>query len=231
MAVKKGDFVTIEYVGRLDERIFDLTDEALAKKENIYRKDTKYGPVTIIVGKSQLIKGIDNALEGKNKGDEFDLEVQPEDGFGKKNPKLLKIVPTNTFKQQKINPMPGMQLNIDGIMGTIISVSSGRVILDFNHPLAGKTLNYHVKIGDVLSDKNAKINAIFELYLNLEPKDLAIKEDGKSVTIEYKTKIQVHDKLKEVMIEDIKKYIGFEKVELKEDIDDKAENKGSENGE
>ena len=218
MTIKHGDFVTIEYVGKVNGKIFDLTDEALAKKENVYREHVKYGPVTIIVGRSQLIRGIDKALEGKKEGETFDIEIQPEDGFGKKSSKLIKIVPASSFKSQKINPMPGMQINVDGLIGNIISASSGRVIIDFNHPLAGKVLNYNVTVKKIIADKKHMIASVFDIYAGIASENLDIKEDSKKLTVHYKSKAQLHEQLREVIISDIKKYIGFEEVDLKEEI-------------
>jgi FKBP-type peptidyl-prolyl cis-trans isomerase 2 len=218
LTIKNGDFVTIEYVGRVDGKIFDITDEALAKKENVFREHTKYGPATVIVGRAQLIKGIDKALEGKSEGDVFDIDVLPEDGFGKKSPKLIKIIPSSTFTQQKINPYPGMQVNIDGLIGTIISASSGRIIIDFNHPLAGKVLNYNIIVKKIVTDKKHMIESLFDVYTGIESKNISIKEEAKKVTIDYKTKLSLHDKLRDVIVSDIKKYIGFEEVDLKEEL-------------
>ncbi|MDD5181806.1 MAG: peptidylprolyl isomerase [Candidatus Nanoarchaeia archaeon] len=218
MAIKNGDFVTIEYIGRVDGKIFDITDEATARKENVYRDNTKYGPVTIIVGRAQLIRGIDKALEGKKEGETFDIEIQPDDGFGKKSSKLIKIVPSSTFKSQKINPVPGMQINVDGLIGNIISASSGRIIIDFNHPLAGKVLSYNVSVKKIVTDKRHRIDAVFDIYTGIGPANITLNEEGKKATIGYKTKLSLHDKLRDVIISDIKKYIGFDEVELKEEI-------------
>jgi FKBP-type peptidyl-prolyl cis-trans isomerase 2 len=218
LTIKQGDFVTIEYIGRIDGKVFDITDEALAKKENAYRANLKYGPVTIIVGRSQLIRGIDKALEGRKEGETFDIEVQPDDGFGKKSSKLIKIIPSSSFKSQKINPVPGMQINIDGLIGNIISASSGRIIVDFNHPLAGKMLNYNITVKKIVADKKQKIESVFDIYTGLGSKDLDIKEDGKKLTVAYKYKSALHDNLKQLIISDIKKYIGFEEVDLNEEI-------------
>ena len=218
MTIKHGDFVTIEYTGKVDGKIFDLTDEALAKKEKIYREHMKYGAVTIIVGRAQLIKGIDKALEGKKEGETFDIEIQPEDGFGKKSSKLIKIISAGMFKQQKVNPQPGMQVNIDGLIGHIISASSGRIIIDFNHPLAGKVLDYTITVKKIVVDAKHKVASVFDIYAGIASENLDIKEDSKKLIVHYKSKAQLHEQLREVIISDIKKYIGFEEVELNEEI-------------
>src|SRR3989338_7882631 len=145
--IKKYDFVEIEYTGKLreDGAIFDTTDEKVAKEHNLH-SHSDYGPVVICVGEEQLLKGIDKSLEGKGIGDEYDADIRPEDAFGSKDARLIQLIPTNKFKQQKIQPMQGMQLNIDGMLGIVKTVSGGRTLVDFNHPLAGKELSYKIKI-------------------------------------------------------------------------------------
>ncbi len=214
MALKKGDFVNIDYIGRVEGRIFDLTDEKLAKKENVYNEKTKYGPITIVIGAGHLIKGIDEALIGKKVGDEFKIEVEPEKAFGKKNPKLLKIIPERLFKNQKVKPYPGMTVNVDNLVGYVVSVGAGRVIVDFNHPLAGKILEYEIKIHKKIEDDKEKVKAILELYTNKSDYKIELKD--KQVKIYYPKEKPVPQNAQKVIIDDIKKYIKLEKVEFVE---------------
>lgn len=214
LTIKKKDFVQVEYVGKVDGKIFDLTDEALAKKEGIYKEEMLYGPITVVVGAGHLIKGLDKSLEGKNVGDSYDIEIQPGDGFGSKNPKLLKIVPQSAFKDQKIKPQVGMQLNIDGIIGAIVSVSSGRIVIDFNHPLSGKILNYHMKVKKIITEKKEQVAKLFETYTNLDSEKVKVETTDKTVKIIYNSEKDLNEKAKEVITEDIKKYTGFETVEI-----------------
>src|SRR3989338_7931190 len=143
---KEKDFVEIDYVGRIKEsnQIFDLTDKALAKKNNIYNENAKYGSRIICLGENQILPTIDKFLIDKEVGENYTLELKPEDSFGKKDSNLIKIVPSDILKKQKINPFPGLQIHAGGLIGTIRSVSGGRVTIDFNHPLAGKNLVYDI---------------------------------------------------------------------------------------
>lgn len=146
--VKKGDFIEIEYVGRLKEngKIFDLTKESVAREEGIYQESTKYKPVILCIGHKEVVSGLDHALAGKFVDEEFNVEVQPEDAFGKKRTDLIKLVPLSFFSQKGVRPVPGIQFSFDGLVGMVRSVSGGRVLVDFNHPLSGKVLIYEVKI-------------------------------------------------------------------------------------
>ena len=212
LSLKNGDFIKIDYTGRFEGKLFDTTEEAVAKKENVFDEKTKYGSVTVVIGESHLLRGIDESIPGKKIGDEFKITVEPEKAFGKKNAKLLKIIPEREFKTQKIKPYPGMTLNIDNLVGNVISVGSGRVIIDFNHPLAGKILDYEVKIHEKIEDKTEQIKALLELYTNR--KDFNISLEEKEVKIESQTEKNLEEHVKNHISDVIKKYIKLEKVEF-----------------
>lgn len=166
MHVKKDDFIEMDFVGRIKDtgQIFDLTDEKEAKKNNLGKGN--YKPLIIQIGKNEIVKGLDDELIGKEVGKKYIIDVKPEDGFGNKNPKLVQLVPTNVFIKQNIKPFPGLQININNLIGTIRTVSGGRVMVDFNHPLAGKVLEYEIKINKIISDSNEKIKAFLEYHLH-----------------------------------------------------------------
>src|SRR3989344_755574 len=113
--IKKGDFVEVEYTGILKENnfVFDTTDVKTAKENNIYNESMQYGTVIVCIGEGPLLRGLDEQLDGKELNKEFTIELSPEKAFGKKDGKLLKIVPASAFTKQKINPVPGLQINID----------------------------------------------------------------------------------------------------------------------
>ena len=176
--MKKGDFIELEYTGKVKDMdfVFDTTSEKEAKENNIHDAKASYGPVVICIGQNHVIKGLDEQLEGKELGREYKVELSPEKGFGKKNAKLIQLVATNKFIKQEINPMPGLQVNIDGMMGMIRTVSGGRTLVDFNHPLAGKELIYDFKINKIVKDDEEKLRALLKLQLNLKDIKVNIKE-------------------------------------------------------
>ncbi|MBI2041214.1 MAG: peptidylprolyl isomerase [DPANN group archaeon] len=182
--MRQGDMLEFDFVGRIKTsgQIFDLSSEEAAKKEGIYQQGQKYGPAVAVIGKGMLIKGLEKNLEGKEIGKEYDFEVSAEEAFGQRNPQLVQL--TNLSKFKEFRPVPGMQVNVDGIIATVRSVSGGRVTLDFNHPLAGKALVYHVKILRKISDLSGKIKIICEKFLGLKAE---VKAVGKKVTVKAKT--------------------------------------------
>lgn len=170
-AIKEGDFVELDYTGKIveDNVVFDTTLEADAKKSKLYDAKTKYEPVRICIGKRHVIEGLDKGLVGKEIGKEYVFSVKPEEAFGQKNPKMIRLIATNKFREQGITPMPGLQVNMDGVLGTIKAVSGGRTIVDFNHPLSGKGLEYRATVKRVISDVSEKADAALRLIgINVE---------------------------------------------------------------
>ncbi len=169
LSIKKGSFLEIEYIGRIKEtnKIFDLTDENLAKKEDIYNPKASYGPIIICIGNHDIVTGLEDFLIGKKPG-KYKVELKPEQTFGKKEPKLIKIISTNKFNKQEIKPFPGLQVNIDGLIGRVRVVSGGRTIVDFNHPLAGKNIIYEIKVNKIIEKDEEKLKGFTKLHLNTE---------------------------------------------------------------
>jgi len=219
LTIKNGDFVNLDYTGSYEGKVFDTTLEDVAKKEGIYSDKTKYGSVTIIVGTNQILKGLDEAIVGKKEGETFEVKLPPEKAFGRKNAKLLKIIPQKLFKEQKVNPYPGMTVNIDNMLGTIVSVSAGRIIVDFNHPLSGRELDYKVKINKVITDKKEQVKSLVELYIG---EGCKTNINDKKVVV--KCSKEIPEKVKSVLENDIKKYIKLDVVEFVKETNQK-ENK------
>ncbi len=206
-AIRNGDFIEIDFIGRIksSSKIFDLTLADVAKKEGIFSENHKYKPAIMCVGKRHLVAGIDEFLEGKEIGREYEFEVPPEKAFGKRNPKLVQLAPSNFFTQKKIYPVPGLTLVVDNVLATVRSVSAGRVILDFNHPLAGKTLVYWVKALRKVTKEDEKIQALLSLLLNLEAKVQASASSADGGDKEYV--VEVNGRLDDKVIEGLTKHI------------------------
>ena len=219
--MKKGDFVELEYTGKVKDMniVFDTTSEKEAKENNIHDERASYGPVIICIGQKHVIHGLDEELEGKEPGKKYHIELSPEQGFGKKNAKLIQLVATSKFIKQKINPMPGLQVNIDNMMGMIRTVSGGRTLVDFNHPLAGKELVYDFKINKIVKDDGEKLKALLKLQFNLKDAKVAIKEGNAAISLNIKQNLPkpIEEKLTEYikeLIPSIKK-IKFKAIQAK----------------
>src|SRR3989344_9280008 len=177
-AVKEKDFIEIDYTARTREVniIFDTTQEEVAKKEGVHGNHSHYHPAVICLGEGMMLKPVEDSLVGKETGKEYGIEIKSEDAFGRKNAKLIQMIPLNKFRQQKIQPVPGLQLNIDGMFGIVKTVSGGRCYVDFNHPLAGKDLIYSVKINRIVEDDKDKLKSLLDGHFHMHDAQIERQE-------------------------------------------------------
>jgi len=209
--MQEGDFIEIDYVGRIKDtgEIFDLTDEKLAKEKGIYNEKIKYKPAKIIVGEKFVIKGLDEILKKMKVGEERTVTIPPEKGFGNRDPKLVKVISESELRKQKIVPVPGMILDFGNMKARIQSVNSGRVRVDFNNPLAGRDLEYKIKINRKIEDREEKAKIIAEFFSGEE---LKTKIDENKVIVEEEK--QIPEEIEKKIAELIKKYLLVEKVDF-----------------
>ncbi len=209
--MKQGDFVEIQYVGKVKEtgKIFDVTDEVKAKQANVYKEGNKYEPIQVVVGAGHIIQGLDESLLNIEVGETKTFDIPPEKGFGKRDSSLLQLLPLNDFKKHGLFPRAGLKIEINGHWATVRSVSSGRVKLDFNHPLAGKTLQYEVTLSKKIDDLTEKINSILKVRapgIDVSSQKVTIEEE--KVNIELKgINPPFKSSLESFIKSDISKYI------------------------
>lgn len=159
--IQKNDFIEIEFTGKSNGEIFDTTNAEEAKSIGM-KADIK--PAIISVGQGMLLKGFDKELEGKEVGKKYSVHLISKNAFGPRDSKLLKTIPIKVFYEKQINPAPGMVFQFDNNLAKILSVSGGRVIADFNNPLAGKDVDYDFKILRIITDAREKINSIQDFF-------------------------------------------------------------------
>ena len=222
--ISKNDFIEIEFTGRVKDtdEIFDTNIKEDAEKAELKIKEFK--PFILAVGHNMLLKGFDKELEGRETEQKYSSEFSPENAFGKRNPSLVKMIPLKVFHEQKIMPQAGMQLSMDGMVVKILSSSGGRVLVDFNNPLAGKSVVYDYKINRKIEDINEKINSLQDFFFRkkfdfaLKEKDLVFKVDEKlSKFIELMAKPFEDILGLKVKVEEIKEAPKEEKEKKKEE--------------
>lgn len=162
MALQKGDFILIDYVAKVKEtnEVFDTTSEEIAKKEHLYKEGEIYEPKLVVIGEGWVLKALDENLPSIEVGKATPTEISPDKAFGPRDPEKIKRVPLKQLLAKEITPTIGLRVDFNGKMATIRSVGSGRVLLDFNPPLAGKTLIYEVTIQKKLETPDEQVAAI-----------------------------------------------------------------------
>lgn len=141
--VKEGDTIVIEYKGKLEDgTVFDSTEG----------KD----PLEFTVGEGEVIPGLEKGVIGMSAGESKSIVIAPEEGYG---PHLKERVCALDKKRipDNFHPEIGQQLQMyraDGlpVMGTVVAVSDTLFTMDYNHPLAGKTLIFETTLLEIIEN-------------------------------------------------------------------------------
>lgn len=138
--VKPGDTVHIHYTGTLaDGEVFDSSDGR--------------EPLKFEVGSGQIIPGLDQALPGMSVGDKKTVEVPADQAYGPVDPNAMQQVPREGIPDD-IPLDPGTQLQVQSPQGqvlpvTVVEVTESHVVLDANHPLAGRDLTFAIELVEI----------------------------------------------------------------------------------
>lgn len=135
MGIEQGDTVTLNYEGKIEDgSTFHTFDE---------------DPVTVIAGTKALVPGFEEAILGMEKGEEKEFSVSPEKGYGVLNNDLIQKIPISAFEGTEIKPEVGAFFNTPHGNCHVTGVQGDTVEISYNHPLAGHTLTYNVKIMEI----------------------------------------------------------------------------------
>jgi peptidylprolyl isomerase len=162
MSLQKADFALINYTAKVKETndIFDTTYEDVAKKEHLFKEGRIYEPKLVVIGESWVLKALDEAITTMEVNKPATVEITPDKGFGQRDPEKIKRVPLKQLLAKDISPVIGAQIEYQNKDAVVRSIGAGRVLLDFNPPLAGRTLIYEVIVTKKLESKKEKIGAL-----------------------------------------------------------------------
>jgi FKBP-type peptidyl-prolyl cis-trans isomerase 2 len=214
MTVKNGDFIRIEFIESVDGQVIAATDKDVATEKGIFDEETQYGPRLIVVGAKQVVKGFEEELVGKEIGYCGRVEVPPEKAFGSHDPAKTEMIPLNRFKEKK--PFPGMRVGVEGRYGIVTRVIGRKAIVDFNHPLADKTVVYEYKIAEGIDDRLEKLKSLIRTFARMDL-ELEIRDDVAVVTVPweisyYKEWLMIRRGLADMIIQ----HLGLQEVDYVE---------------
>jgi peptidylprolyl isomerase len=188
MTLEKGDFVLINYTAKVKEtnEVFDTTIEETSKKEHLHKEGEIYEPKLVVIGEGWVLKTLDENLTAMDVGKPNSVEIPPDKAFGPRDPEKIKRVPLKQLLAKDIhNPAIGMRIDYNGKMATIRSIGAGRVLLDFNPPLAGKTLVYDVTVDKKLDANEEKVVALIHRRIPVvEPEKFKFTIQKKTLAID-----------------------------------------------
>lgn len=148
LKAEKGDVVSVDYVGSLDDgTVFDTSLKLEAQKAGLEPRPS-YEPLEFTVGAGQMIKGFDQGVVGMKKGETKTVRIEPEDAYGGVRQDLIVSLNASQFGDRV--PKKGDKLQAsNGMVATVANVTNATVTIDANHPLAGKALNFKIIMREI----------------------------------------------------------------------------------
>ncbi|MBI4176993.1 MAG: peptidylprolyl isomerase [Candidatus Aenigmarchaeota archaeon] len=216
--MKDGDFIKINYVGRVKEtgEIFDLTDESAAKKEKINLQNVIYGPVTVILGEKMILPALEDEIKKMSSGETKKIELDAAKAFGPRDSRLIKVFGESEFVKNDMNPVPGLTVNVNGLRGRVLSSSGGRVQVDFNHPLAGKNLAYDMTCIGIVEDDEGKAKSLLQYYAGVKPGDAGVSIKDSQIVVSLPARNPVPPEAREKAAKEIIKWVKVDSVKYEE---------------
>ncbi|NHI83914.1 MAG: hypothetical protein EAX81_06405 [Candidatus Thorarchaeota archaeon] len=185
--VKEGSLIYVDYIGRTkgDGKVFDLTIEEVAKKEGLFREDDRYEPILVSVGSNWLLEAIEEELVGMKIDQTKTIEIPPERGAGKRDPSLIKMIAKAKLEKQGVRIAIGEKITFGREQGVITQILGRTARVDFNPPMAGKTLTFDVTVKGIVSEPDEKVFAVLKRRIPAIPRDkYSVSVKSKSVTID-----------------------------------------------
>jgi peptidylprolyl isomerase len=231
VAVERGDVVLLDYTLKLKDtgEVIETTSEQVAKEVGIYSEKERYGPVIVIMGEGKLLPGMEEVLVTMDKGEERDVEIPPEKAYGPRNPALVKKYTLGEFRKAGIRRVyPGMVVEVEGRVGVVKAVSGGRVVVDLNHPYAGRTIIAKMKVIDLFKSDKDKIRKIVERRIS----EAEVSIEGGVVTVKVPEKYFLNENIqlvKAMIVSDLMKFVpSVKKVVFVEELKRPEEKAGDE---
>jgi FKBP-type peptidyl-prolyl cis-trans isomerase 2 len=187
MTLQKSDFILIDYTAKVKEtnEVFDTTSEETAKKEHLHKEGEIYEPKLVVIGEGWMLKALDESFTTMEPNKASSVEIPPDKAFGPREPEKVKRVPLRHLTAKGVNPTIGMRIEYSGKNATVRAIGAGRVLLDFNPPLAGKTLVYEVTVQKKLEANEEKIAALIHRRIPVaEAAKFKLAIEEKTLTVE-----------------------------------------------
>ncbi len=139
MRITSGSVVVFDYTLTDDDK--EIIDSTLGGE-----------PLAYIQGEGQIVPGLEKAMEGRVAGDQFQISIEPGDGYGLPSEANISVIPADQIEDGE-ELEEGMQLHTEGPFGeqtvVITKIEGNHVTVDSNHPLAGLTLHFDITIREV----------------------------------------------------------------------------------
>lgn len=166
--------------------LIETTREDIAKEHEMHQDGRTYSPMVCVVGNGNLIPGFENALKEAKVGKEVDIEIAPADGYGEKDASMVETISIDKLRRAVQDPNSlylGAPVNIGGRQGYLSYLAAGRARIDYNHPMAGKTLRYVFTVVKEVKGKEDKVLGLLESNSGHSGFEVSFKGDDLSIIL------------------------------------------------
>lgn len=206
-------FLRIGYVARAgDGRVIDTTDPDVAADSELADLEAS-GPVAVVPGEGHLFDPLEAAIRDADPGTTVQMTVEPADAFGAVDPKA-----TATVDEAAVAPEhreAGETIQLGGRRAVVEAVSDGEITVDFNHPLAGLTLEYEIEVLDRLEDPQRRAAGLAATH-GLRDVSIEYEADPESVTVRYSESEPSADRdaNRRAYVRDVRRLLGIGSVRV-----------------
>lgn len=225
--MKKGQVLQVSFKGKdlSTNRVFDTTSEAEARQNGLYREGMHFGPLTTVLGTREILAGLEEELEKMGQGEQKTVVLEPQKAFGERKKELVTVVPLQEFKKRNISPFPGLIIEVNGGYGRVQTVSGGRVRVDLNSDLAGKKVEYTLKVEKIIEEPKDAAQVLAEKFFSTKDNMPSTKILGQELEVSLSGNMPKHvqaakEVFAKIVTENIKE---ISKVKFIEEFETKSE--------
>ena len=216
-----GDFIKLNfemYVGD-DKKLVSTNSEQLAKDNDIYDEKVHYREAVLIVGSESLFNEINESFKSAEPGKEYEVTITPENAYGLRDAKNIKVHTVREFQRHEIDPIPGQEITLGNRRGKVISVTPGRVLVDYNHQWAGKPVLYKYTILSKVDSDAEKVKALIDYNYSVDSEkfEVSVKSRNIDITEPEESKFDpLWLEAKYRLVNDIRRYLPYFDVKMVE---------------
>ena len=166
--------------------LIETTREDIAKEYEMHQEGRTYSPMVCVVGNGNLIPGFETALKEAKVGTEVTVEIEPAEAYGEKDASMVETISIDKLRRAVQDPNSlylGAPVNINGRQGYLSYLAAGRARIDYNHPMAGKTLKYVFTVVKEVKGKEDKVLGLLESNSGHSGFEVSLKGDDLSIVL------------------------------------------------
>lgn len=184
--MEEGTIVHVEYdLYNADSGdLIETTREDIAKEHDMHQEGRSYTPMVCVVGAGNLISGFEDSLLEAEADKDVSIVIPPADAYGEKDPDQIETISIDKLLRHVRDPKSlyiGGPVTVEGRQGILSYLAAGRARIDYNHPMAGRSLKYDYKIIKVVEGKEERVEALLES--NTGQKGFEVTFDGDDISI------------------------------------------------